>query len=350
MANGVRNSIWAAFFLAGMAFMATLIFMLRPGLFSNEPVRVVNSAPRIVAGGGTVVKETVVESAPASEVPEVEVQRVQSKPSRVSNGLASGVTNRVEMERTTMVTGAVERALAPALPVSAPSIHAAGVVRIVGKARSGRNVFGHATLTGDLPEPKTIEVFCGKLRKIPSRVYVRDDENSLADVLVVVTDGLRWNRWMTPAQPVTVVEKNCQFEPYVTAVQLGQPLSFENLDGQLLDFSIHDDKGRVTHHATLLPKTGPFLVPMREASEFLRIDSETHPWAVMYVSVIEHPFFSVTQRDGRFQIPNLPPGDYTITATHRKAGSLSQKVTVTERESPQLEFAFVAPTEVAEKK
>src|SRR5947207_3315183 len=38
MPNGVRNSIWAVFFLAGMAFMAALIFMLRPNLFSNHAV------------------------------------------------------------------------------------------------------------------------------------------------------------------------------------------------------------------------------------------------------------------------------------------------------------------------
>jgi hypothetical protein len=39
MRNGVRNTIWVVFFLAGMAFMAALIFMLRPELFSNQTVR-----------------------------------------------------------------------------------------------------------------------------------------------------------------------------------------------------------------------------------------------------------------------------------------------------------------------
>ena len=61
-----------------------------------------------------------------------------------------------------------------------------------------------------------------------------------------------------------------------------------------------------------------------------------------YIAVFKHPFFAVTGKGGSFEIPNLPPGTYTITAWHEKLGSSFQKVTVGEGETKSLEFVFKA--------
>jgi hypothetical protein len=46
-----------------------------------------------------------------------------------------------------------------------------------------------------------------------------------------------------------------------------------------------------------------------------------------YVGVVEHPFFAVTRADGTFEIPKLPPGEYTLSAKHEVFGA--QKATLT---------------------
>ena len=38
-----------------------------------------------------------------------------------------------------------------------------------------------------------------------------------------------------------------------------------------------------------------------------------------YVTVVDHPYFAVTGKDGTFTIKNVPPGKYKIVALHRKA-------------------------------
>jgi hypothetical protein len=38
-----------------------------------------------------------------------------------------------------------------------------------------------------------------------------------------------------------------------------------------------------------------------------------------YVSVFDHPYFAVTDKDGKFTIKNVPDGKYTIQAFHRRA-------------------------------
>ena len=43
---------------------------------------------------------------------------------------------------------------------------------------------------------------------------------------------------------------------------------------------------------------------------------DVHPWMNGVLHVLEHPYFSVTNGDGRFEIKGLPPGNYTIEVLH----------------------------------
>ena len=46
--------------------------------------------------------------------------------------------------------------------------------------------------------------------------------------------------------------------------------------------------------------------------------------------VFDHPYFALTDDQGRFTIPNLPAGSYTLKAWHEEAGIVSQQITVTD--------------------
>ena len=65
-----------------------------------------------------------------------------------------------------------------------------------------------------------------------------------------------------------------------------------------------------------------------------------HPWMRAYIAVFKHPYFAVSDKDGKFEIKNLPPGTYTIKAWHEKLGTQTQKITVAGGEAKSLDFAF----------
>ena len=48
---------------------------------------------------------------------------------------------------------------------------------------------------------------------------------------------------------------------------------------------------------------------------------DVHGWMNAYVGVLEHPYFAVTDKDGKFTLKGLPPGTYTIEAWHEKLGT-----------------------------
>ncbi|MEI9961988.1 MAG: hypothetical protein WDM76_12895 [Limisphaerales bacterium] len=54
---------------------------------------------------------------------------------------------------------------------------------------------------------------------------------------------------------------------------------------------------------------------------FLKYQCDVHPWMFAWVSIFDHPYFSVSDADGKFTIKNVPPGKYTVEAAHRKLGT-----------------------------
>jgi hypothetical protein len=59
-----------------------------------------------------------------------------------------------------------------------------------------------------------------------------------------------------------------------------------------------------------------------------------------YIGVVDHPYFAVTGKDGSFEIPNVPPGDYVIEAWQEKLGTQEQKVTVNPQGRVEANFVF----------
>jgi hypothetical protein len=69
---------------------------------------------------------------------------------------------------------------------------------------------------------------------------------------------------------------------------------------------------------------------------------DVHGWMNAYVGVVEHPYFQVTAKDGKFSLKGLPPGTYTIEAWHEKLGAQELKVTLGAKETKDANFSFKA--------
>ena len=54
------------------------------------------------------------------------------------------------------------------------------------------------------------------------------------------------------------------------------------------------------------------------AENFMKFQCDVHNWMFAWVTVVDHPYFAVSGKDGKFTIKNVPPGKYTISALHRK--------------------------------
>ncbi len=209
---------------------------------------------------------------------------------------------------------------------------------------------GHITVDGPLPpaevirmdgDPKCVTAAAGETRG--TEYFVSSDGKSLGNVFVYIKDGLPPRLYAVPNEPVVFDQQKCRYVPRVVGVQVGQPFEIRNSDPLL--HNVHAE-GAVNRPFDV----GQPLQGIKTTKSFttrevmIPVKCQVHAWMRGYIGVLEHPFFAVTDADGRFSIPQLPPGTYTIEAWHERLGTQTQQITVAAKDSKTLDFTFKATT------
>jgi len=210
------------------------------------------------------------------------------------------------------------------------------------------SVKGVVTLNGTAPKNEPIRMnadpVCLKQAKgeqFQETYKVGADGKSLGNVFVYVKDGLGNYAYDPPSGNVTLNQEGCHYTPHVFGIRVGQPLEILNSDPTL-------------HNIHALPKAnqefnnGQPIQGMKTSHTFtakevmVPFKCDVHGWMNAYVGVLDHPYLAVSDAEGKFEIPNLPPGTYTIEAWHEKAGATTQSVTIAAKESKDVNFTLNA--------
>ena len=72
----------------------------------------------------------------------------------------------------------------------------------------------------------------------------------------------------------------------------------------------------------------------------ITIKCDFHPWMTAHFWVMEHPFFAVTDSEGKFTIPGLPLGEYTLAAWHELLGTRETTIQVNDSSTPVTTLSF----------
>jgi len=161
----------------------------------------------------------------------------------------------------------------------------------------------------------------------------------LANVFVYIKSGLPKGSYPLPAQPAVLDQKGCRYVPHVMGLMVGQRFEVRNSDNA--EHNVHPmPKHNSEWNESQNPHGQPIVKTFQHPEMMMPVQCNQHPWMEMYVNVLEHPFFAVSNEDGSFQIKDLPPGEYTVTAVHEKFGEQSMQVTVAPKQSASAHFAF----------
>lgn len=202
---------------------------------------------------------------------------------------------------------------------------------------SAADITGTVTLNGTPPPEREItplenDPACGKMHpgKVFTQFYVVGANKGLADV-VVMLKGVPPKDADPSTPPAVMDQKGCLYVPQILAIQTGQKLLVKNSDPGP-GVPMHNVHVNPTVPANLDPYQSagkisqpqmagnPDLVYTFPAPEnFLKFNCDVHPWMFAWVTVVDNPYFAITDKDGKYTIKNVPPGKYKIAALHRKA-------------------------------
>jgi plastocyanin len=211
-------------------------------------------------------------------------------------------------------------------------------------AAAAGSVKGTAKFEGSALKPTRIDMSsdptCAKAHPTPATTedLVIGANGGLENVVVYVSDGLGDKTFEPPQQPAVIEQKGCQYKPHVLALQTNQKLDVVNDDATTHNIHPMPNNNREWN------KTQPHGMPVEEAFPreeiAIPVKCNVHPWMRGYIAVLKHPYFMVTDKDGNFDLKDLPPGTYTIKAWQEKLGTQSQKITIGAGESKTLDFVF----------
>jgi plastocyanin len=190
---------------------------------------------------------------------------------------------------------------------------------------SAGNITGKVTLSGTPPAEKVItplkeDATCGKLvTGTPmTKFFVVGPNKELADVVVVV-QGLDGKSTGASAAPAILDQHGCEYIPSILAVQTGQKISVKNSDPVMHNVhSVPTVTGNAEENKAQMAGAADLSFSMPKAENFLKFKCDVHPWMFAWVTVVDHPYFAVSGKDGSFTIKDVPPGKYKVVALHRK--------------------------------
>jgi plastocyanin len=188
-------------------------------------------------------------------------------------------------------------------------------------------------------DPKCVALANGEERRTED--VVAGTGNTLQNVFVYVKEGLPPRLHQIPSEPVVLDQQACRYVPRVVGVQVGQQLTIRNSDPLLHNvraesainepFDIGTPVQGVEVKRTFV--TREVMVPFK---------CNVHAWMQAYVGVLEHPYFAVSDSSGRFSLPPLPAGTYTIETWHERFGAQTRQVTVAASDTRDLTLTYKA--------
>ena len=240
--------------------------------------------------------------------------------------------------------GGSQDAAKPAEPAAAGAPAAGGGQKV--DAATAGDVKGVVSLDGAAPANVSIKMnadpVCVKANKDPqSQETYSVADGKLANVFVYVKDGLGNYAYDPPTESPKIDQHNCRYHPHVFGMRVGQSIDIVNSDPTLhnihalpkgnAEFNTGQPiQGMTTKHVFDKPEV---MVPFK---------CDVHGWMNAYVGVMSHPYYAVTDKDGKFELKSLPPGTYTIEAWHEKLGTQTASVTLGPKDSKDVTFTFKA--------
>ncbi len=206
-------------------------------------------------------------------------------------------------------------------------------------------IAGSVHFTGALPDPTMINAAgdgaCVKMRPgtfDAGDVQVKDGK--VANAFVWISSGLEDYAFDPPAGEVTVDQHGCMYQPRVLGVRTGQSILFVNSDETIHNIKSKPKNSKGWNFAT--PPNGRGTRSFNKQEVMVRLGCDVHPWMTAWVGVVDHPFFAITDAEGRFRFEGLPTGSYTVSAWHERLGTAETKITVAEAPS-QVELTLSGP-------
>ena len=199
-------------------------------------------------------------------------------------------------------------------------------------AAMAADISGIIKLDGPQPKRPPLPLTSESRKLYEGKPYPRDEvelvsaKGEIKNVFVYIRKGLPAGKtYPAPKKPALLDQQRSMFRPRIQGLFVGQDFAMRNSDPIIHNvrslsqenrpFNIAQPAGTPDRLKRFSDKEGP-----------IELRCDYHRWMRAFIFVMEHPFFAVTDDQGRFTIKNLPPGEYTLATWHESFGENKQTI------------------------
>jgi hypothetical protein len=182
------------------------------------------------------------------------------------------------------------------------------------------------TITGTVewsgPEPRGLDVPVNKDPEVCDpeshksvnleRLIVGSD-GGVANTIVFLKNISSGKAIILPEARRYLDQKHCRYEPHILLVPQAATLSMKSSDPVL--HTVHMD-GAATFNLPF-PFTNRVITREMDTPGLVNLRCNGgHVWMNAEMMIVPHPYYAVTDQGGKFELNDVPPGDYEIVAWH----------------------------------
>ena len=242
----------------------------------------------------------------------------------------------------------------------------------------GGTLSGTVTLVGEIPKPKGYNlttlpdaIYCGRISDGRGwrllQPFDAGEDGAFRHVVVRLED-IDKGKPFGEYQPPRIEARDCRFIPFVNVVRDHHDVVVVNMDPAMHDIQAYETSHlgprvlfnvplptstRYPHEAGLSAHFNKHYegepvaqtVRMTKGRQIFTMQCGFHAYMESWALVVDHPYYAITDEEGRFRIGDIPPGTYRVTIWHPYVReSHEQAVTIKPNENSTVQVAVTAPT------
>src|SRR5512147_1260505 len=242
----------------------------------------------------------------------------------------------------------------------------------------GGNLTGIVTLTGNVPHPKGYnlttlpdQIYCGRISDGRGwRLFQPFDigEGGVFRQVVVYIESISRGKPFAEAKPPRIEAKDCRFLPLVNLVRDDHDVVVVNMDPAMHDIQAYETSQlgprvlfnvplpisqRYPHESGLSAHFAKHYegqpitqrVHMTKGRRVFVMQCGFHAYMESWALVKDHPYYAITDEQGRFSLTDIPPGTYRVVVWHPYLHeAASREITIQSKASTSLAVTITAPT------
>lgn len=200
----------------------------------------------------------------------------------------------------------------------------------------GADLSGRVTLKGKIPPPRKLSITkdaetCGAVDTIQD---IEGTDGGVANVVIEVK-GVKGDDWTfkNPADGYVLRQKDCQFQPNLVVIPVGQDISVYNDDP--VGHNVNTGDWNQMQPAGKTPIVKPV-----ENKAPTKIGCNIHSWMEAWIYPVQNPYFAVTDAKGNFKIEGVPPGKYRVNIWHAALGRKTARLTLESGKPAKLDHEY----------